>query len=254
MTAKLQQDVRRRSFAVLLASKPAREAGGARSTFVSVALHALAGLGMVYATTTVAQEVSNEGPDAIEIELAKEIVIPPPPPPPDAPLPAVRDEVFRGFRTLDIPDVIPPDIPPSIMEKFRELDFTGQGVENGRGDGRLAPPGVVETVAAADPETPSFTPHTVKPRLINLADVERALVREYPPLLRDAGIGGTVTVWLFIDAEGRVANTKIDKESGYAQLDEAAREVASIMRFTPAQNRDLKVPVWVSIPIRFRVG
>ena len=254
MTAKPQQDVQRRPFAVLLASKPARQAGGARSTLVSLALHALAGIGMVYATTAIAEEVSNEGPEAIEIELTTEMQIPPPPPPPDRPLPVVQNEVFKGFQTLDIPDVIPPMIPPPITQGVRESDFTGQGVENGRGDGRLVPPGLVDTVGAADPETPSFTPHTVKPRLINLADVERALIREYPPLLRDAGIGGTVVVWLFIDAEGRVGNTKVDKESGYAQFDEAAREVGSIMRFTPAQNRDLKVPVWVSIPITFRAG
>ena len=41
MTAKPQPDRQRRPFAVLLASKPARQTGGARSTLVSLALHAL---------------------------------------------------------------------------------------------------------------------------------------------------------------------------------------------------------------------
>jgi hypothetical protein len=41
---------------------------------------------------------------------------------------------------------------------------------------------------------PTFTPMTVRPELQNRADVQRALVRNYPPLLRDAGIGGSPTV------------------------------------------------------------
>ena len=103
-------------------------------------------------------------------------------------------------------------------------------------------------------DTPSFTPMTIKPRLLNEAEVTRTLIREYPPILRDAGIGGTVEIWLFIDVTGKVENTKVNKGSGYAQLDEAALKVGAVMEFTPAQNRDQKVPVWVSIPVTFRIG
>ena len=34
---------------------------------------------------------------------------------------------------------------------------------------------------------------------------------------------------------------------------DAAIKVAGIMKFTPALNRDKKVPVWVSLPITFQV-
>ena len=78
-------------------------------------------------------------------------------------------------------------------------------------------------------------------------------MREYPPLLRDAGIGGTARVWFFIDENGRVQDTLIDSSSGHAQLDEAALKVADQMRFTAALNRDKKVPVWVAFPITFQV-
>jgi protein TonB len=83
--------------------------------------------------------------------------------------------------------------------------------------------------------------------------VGRALEREYPPLLRDAGIGGTVVVYLFIDEEGTVQNTRVNQSSGHTSLDEAALRVGSVMRFSPAMNRDKKVPVWVSLPITFQV-
>jgi protein TonB len=100
-------------------------------------------------------------------------------------------------------------------------------------------------------KAPTFTPFTVEPRLKNQDDVQRALQRNYPPLLRDAGIGGDVNVWFFIDEGGKVIKTQVNTGSGYPALDEAAIKVAQVMRFSPAYNRDKKVQVWVSLPIKF---
>jgi periplasmic protein TonB len=99
---------------------------------------------------------------------------------------------------------------------------------------------------------PVFTPMTVQPELQNRRQVQQTLERTYPPLLRDAGIGGTPTVWFFIDEDGRVLRTQMHESSGHGALDEAALRVAEMMRFSPAMNRDKKVPVWVSIPIVFQ--
>jgi len=111
----------------------------------------------------------------------------------------------------------------------------------------LPPPPQEGEISAA----PTFTPFTVRPDIRNRAEVARALEREYPPLLRDAGIGGTVEVWFFIDDEGIVQRTAIDNSSGHQALDEAALGVARIIEFTPALNRDRRVPVWISLPITF---
>lgn len=100
---------------------------------------------------------------------------------------------------------------------------------------------------------PTFTPYTVKPELRNVGDVQQALETEYPPALLDAGIGGTTTVWFFIDPSGEVQQTRIAQPSGHEALDEAALRVARVMEFTPAMNRDEPVPVWVQFPIRFTV-
>ncbi len=77
--------------------------------------------------------------------------------------------------------------------------------------------------------------------------------RNYPKLLRDAGIGGTVNVWVFIDTNGNVKNAQVQKGSGNKALDEAALTSAQEFSFTPALNRDKTVPVWVAIPITFSV-
>jgi TonB family protein len=100
---------------------------------------------------------------------------------------------------------------------------------------------------------PTFTPMTVRPRLLNGDEMARLLVRYYPPLLRDAGIGGTVRVWFFIDRTGCVQRTLINESSGFEAFDSAALRVADRMRFAPAYNRDQAVPVWVSLDVRFEV-
>jgi protein TonB len=83
--------------------------------------------------------------------------------------------------------------------------------------------------------------------------VVRAMEREYPPLLSDAGIGGTVRVYFFIDEDGPGGDRRIDVSSGHQALDDAAMAVAEVYRFSPALNRDKKVPVWVSFGITFQV-
>jgi protein TonB len=91
----------------------------------------------------------------------------------------------------------------------------------------------------------------VKPELRNAGAVARALQAAYPPLLRDAGIGGTTIVWFLIDEEGDVLKRQVERSSGHGALDEAALAVAGSMRFHPAMNRDEPVLVWVQIPVTF---
>ena len=105
----------------------------------------------------------------------------------------------------------------------------------------------------ANPDVPGFTPMTVRPPLTNVEGVQRVLMREYPAVLRDAGIGGAPVLWLFIGTNGVVERTQVQETSGFDALDQAAANVAFVMRFTPARNGDETVAVWVQIPIRFAV-
>lgn len=102
-------------------------------------------------------------------------------------------------------------------------------------------------------QAPVFTPYTVGPRILNQDQVVNAMQRDYPPLLRDAGIGGTVVVYFFINDKGEVIKHQVFKSSGHPQLDSAAMKVADVYKFSPALNRDKKVPVWVQFGITFQV-
>ena len=99
---------------------------------------------------------------------------------------------------------------------------------------------------------PTFTPFTQAPELTNRSEVGRALQRAYPDELRDAGIGGTVLVHVFVDDEGTVRNVQVAEPSGHERLDRAAERVALEFSFSPAMNQGERVPVWIQLPVTFQ--
>jgi len=175
-----------------------------------------------------AEDVSFEAAELEAIELPPEIEIPPPPQQISRPATPV-------MASADIDEDI--TIAPTTFEENPIEDLP-------------PPPDEAETDLSA---APTFTPFTVAPSILNRNDVVRAMEREYPPLLRDAGIGGQVRVYFFIDEQGSVQDYRIDQTSGHQALDDAALAVADVYRFSAALNRDKKVPVWVSFPITFQV-
>ena len=236
----------------LIASAPKKE-GAAGSALVSAILHA----GLIVLAVILTQRVrtvvaeDDNVTNLIPVPVEEEPPPPPPPPPPpeNTPPPPQVTEVPKGFQTLSVPTVIPPDIPPPTAgPEINERDFSGEGVAGGRASGNANVKVTAENIEAA----PVFTPYTVKPELKNRDAVQKALVRNYPPLLRDAGIGGTVLTWLLIDESGTVIKTQVKDGSGHEALDQAALKVADIMRFSPALNRDQKVKVWIALPIVFK--
>ncbi len=194
------------------------------SVIAAVVIHALL---FAYFPTLSAQDMSFTTPEIEALELPPEVQIPPPP-----------QQIARPARPVIAETTIDDDV------TIAPTTFEDNPIEN------LPPP------PTAPPEDlsarPVPTPYTVAPELRNRAEVQRALVRFYPPLLRDAGIGGAVLVWFFIDETGKVQKYQIKESSGHKSLDEAALKVADIMQFSPALNRDKRVPVWVALPIDFR--
>ncbi len=240
----------------LMASAPSdrglKQMAGA--TLGSLIFHGLLFSGAVWASATLgkkAVEKVAEQYNMIKIQEEKAPEPPPPPPPPDKAPPPQMVDVPKGFQVLAAPTVIPPDIPPPTAKGFetRESDFTGEGVEGGRSWGNEK---ITKVTAENVEAAPTFTPYTVAPELKNREEIRRALVRFYPQMLKDAGIGGTSLVWLLIDEKGFVMKTQVKKTSGYPQLDEAALKVGDMMQFSPGLNRDQAVKVWVALPIIFK--
>jgi protein TonB len=111
------------------------------------------------------------------------------------------------------------------------------------------PPGEEgEWVGASD-----LVPFTVAPKLRDPAHAARIVEQHYPPLLKDAGAGGSVVVEAFVDTLGRVQDVRLSRSSGVRSLDRAALQAVRLLEFTPALNRDKKVAVWIEQRITFEV-
>lgn len=163
--------------------------------------------------------------------------------------------VIDPLPELDIPDAPPPirrPARPVIADVAVAEDVTIPSTtwDDNPVDALPPPPKQLATELRTAGE---FTPYDVAPRVRNADEIVRALERAYPSTLRQAGIGGTVSVLFHVDENGRVQATRIAESSGHPALDGAALRVSQVYRFSPAKNRDRVVAVWVRIPITFEV-
>lgn len=175
-----------------------------------------------------AQSLQASGGGITAVELPPEVRIPPPP-----------ERVARPAT----PTVAEAEVSEDVT--IAPTTFEANPVE------QLPPPPKAGASKASD--RPVFIPHDVAPRLKNAAEFRRLLQRFYPSALREAGIGGTVTVWVFVSTSGEVERSVVEQSSGYDALDAAALKVARRMVFEPALNRSEPIAVWAAQRIRFQV-
>ena len=74
---------------------------------------------------------------------------------------------------------------------------------------------------------------------------------DYPDMAAQAGVEGTVTLWVYVAANGSVSDVRLYNSSGVNSLDEAAQSAAWSTRWTPAQNNGIPVGVWTTLTVNF---
>jgi TonB family protein len=111
-----------------------------------------------------------------------------------------------------------------------------------------------QSFAASLPLDYELTQVETQPSVANAADVQHSIAREYPRLLRDAGVSGTATIRMRVLPDGRVDRGSVHVENTtHDAFSRAAVAVAAVMRFTPARLNGEPVPVWVTLPVTFQV-
>jgi len=110
-----------------------------------------------------------------------------------------------------------------------------------------APPPVVQAPPA---------PPAPQPVLRSLGDAgieyTRAPAVTYPPISLRLREMGDLLLRVLVNEQGRVERAEIQKSSGYARLDNAAREAALRAAFKPYMDGGRAVPVWVVVPFSFK--
>lgn len=142
-------------------------------------------------------------------------------------------------------------------------DSTAAGTLQGQAEGEArAPtgaepefgPGMPLPRAEAEEGAYELSRVTVLPRPLNIPDLRRFMLRNYPPLLRDSGVQGTVQVRFRIEPDGRVDASTIDVTvSSEPAFNLIAVRAVEMLRFSPAEVDGRPVRVWAELPIQFQV-
>ncbi|MEE9208599.1 MAG: energy transducer TonB [Gemmatimonadota bacterium] len=174
-----------------------------------------------------AADMSFEGDEIKMVDLPPEVTIPPPP-----------EQIARPATPVVADVMLDEDI------TIAPTTFEDNPVEN------LPPP----PPGRKPSDQPSYIQRDVEPVMTNRREIQRLLVRLYPSMLREAGIGGTVLLWVYVNEQGGPDKSQVMKSSGYPAMDNAAAQVVDKMKFSPAKNRDKPVGVWVQQAVTFKVN
>jgi len=154
--------------------------------------------------------------ETFDIPQTEQIKIPEPPPRPSVPV-ASEDEFFDEDITIEDTD----------FDDFEDWDTPPPPPSSG--------PNV------------KFIPYDKPPKpIIPIKPV-------YPEIAQEAGIEGTIYIQFFIDKKGNVTEAWVQKGIPNTGLDEAALSAVKKSRWKPAQQRDKKVGVWQTVPVRFEL-
>ena len=94
-------------------------------------------------------------------------------------------------------------------------------------------------------------PDNTYPDLLDRTQAQRAIRNRYPMALQEAGIGGVVTLRLWVELDGTVDHVQIERGSGVSELDRVALEMAPSFRFVPARRLGVPVGTWVNFDLAF---
>lgn len=95
----------------------------------------------------------------------------------------------------------------------------------------------------------------VMPQPINTGLLSRVMGLVYPPALRDAGIGGKVTLRFLVLRSGAVDPESVEVvDASHPDFAAGAAIAIRILQFRPAEVDGRPVRVWVVLPVSFTTG
>ena len=159
--------------------------------------------------------------------------------------------VIDEIETFDIPQTeqikIPepparPSVPVASEDEFFDEDITIEDTDFDDFDDWDTPP-----PPPSEGPNVKFIPYDKAPRaIIPIKPI-------YPEIAQEAGIEGTIYIQFFIDKKGHVTEAWVLKGIPNTGLDEAALVAVKKSRWKPAQQRDKKVGVWQTVPVKFEL-
>jgi TonB family protein len=170
------------------------------------------------------------------------------------PPPSVQHDLVHGmpsakFAFKDFNFGVPVPVPDLRVQEekpfptLEQLSEMGNVVGSGSGGGISIPDSVQADLLGNDLEglTPDVAPVLMK-----------IVVPQYPESAMKKKLGGTVWLNVLVDEQGAVKSARVLK-SDAEELNDAAIQTARKYSFSPGTYHKKPIPVWVSIPIQFRL-
>jgi protein TonB len=203
----------------------------------AIALHVLAGA-VLLSYAPARQALLAAAPVMVDL-ITPPTIEPRPEPPVEIPRPRPKP--------IPKPVVREPDPPPVVAAPFEAPAPSPVFV---------APPR--PEPAPAPPPPPAPAPIVVAPPVVVTPPIFTADYLDnpppaYPSMSRRLGEEGRVLLRVRVSAGGSAGEIQVRESSGYARLDNAARDTVRGWRFVPARRGETAVPAWVLIPISFRL-
>ena len=159
--------------------------------------------------------------------------------------------VVDEIETFDIPQTeqikIPepparPSVPVASEDEFFDEDITIEDTDFDDFDDWDSPP----PPPSSGPKV-KFIPYDKPPKpIIRIRPI-------YPEIAQEAGIEGTIYIQFFINDKGNVTEAWVQKGIPNTGLDESALSAVKKSTWKPAQQRDKKVGVWQTVPVKFEL-
>ena len=97
------------------------------------------------------------------------------------------------------------------------------------------------------------TPKECTPKDIRPAKELRQPSVQYPPISRDNGEEGTVTLLLAVQTDGSISDIRIARSSGYQRLDAAAQKAHRNIKLQPATCHGKPIAMRIHRSITFKI-
>ena len=197
---------------------------------VVIAIHALVAWGIVSGLGT---RMVTKMAEAVETKIVEEVK---PPPPPDVPPPPPPPEMKAPPPPFIPPVEVNVQQPPPVQNTIA----TATNVKPATTElPRPAPP------TPPAPAAPPANPNPV--RVAAVADFNTCAKPEFPKASLRNEETGTVTLSFLIGTDGRVADSKIVKSSGFSALDKAAKEGIGKCKFKPTMVDGKPEQAWMQM-------
>jgi len=116
-----------------------------------------------------------------------------------------------------------------------------------------AKPAVDSSRANAAPATANTASASAAPVPAVIVDMRTCVPPTYPPNAYSNGESGTVQLALLVGSDGRVIESKVQKSSGFSELNKAARKALSQCRFKVPNSDGKAEPVWTTLEYVFKL-